>query len=99
MMQTAHFKKKSFLCFYLAVARDGDDFESDKAQSVDDDSGGASGGVAVLRVTVVGVAGEVRELNLQGKVIKSSVSPHLFRLFWNIRRLSNLGNFFETVYR
>ena len=84
---------------YLAVARDGDDFESDKAQSVDDDSGGAGGGVAVLRVTVVGVAGEVRELNLQGKVIKSSVSPHLFRLFWNIRRLSNLGNFFETVYR
>ena len=61
MMQTAHFKKKSFLCFYLAVARDGDDFESDKAQSVDDDSGGAGGGVAML----VGVSGEVRKLNLQ----------------------------------
>ena len=65
MMQTAHFKKKSSPGFYLAVARDGDDFESDKAQSVDDDCGGAGGGVAVLGVTVVGVAGEVRELNLQ----------------------------------
>ena len=65
MMQTAHFKKKSSPGFYLAVARDGDDFEPDKAQSVDDDGGGAGGGVAVLGVTVVGVAGEVRELNLQ----------------------------------
>ena len=30
-MQTAHFKKKTYPGFYLAVARDGDDFESDKA--------------------------------------------------------------------
>ena len=43
--------------FYLAVSCDGDDFEPDKAQRVDDDSGGAGSGVAMLEVTVVGVAG------------------------------------------
>ena len=69
-MQTAHFKKKTYPGFYLAVARDGDDFESDKAQSVDDNCGGAGGGVAVLGVTVVGVAGEVRELNLQQSAVQ-----------------------------
>ena len=50
--------------FYLAVSCNGDDFEPDEAQRVDDDSGSAGGGVAVLKVTVVGIAGEVRELYL-----------------------------------
>ena len=65
LMQTAHFKQKLLLGFYLAVSRDWDDFEPDESQRVDDDGGSAGGGVAVLGVTVVGIAGEVWKLYLQ----------------------------------
>ena len=58
-------QKATFLWFYLAVPRYRDDFESDEAESVDDDGGSARGGVPVLGVTVVRVAREVRKLNLQ----------------------------------